>query len=92
MEKSCFIGHIFEYKWKIYQKAQIESVKQKCAKENKKRSPPTQLSWAEYHRGQGLGPSRNQPGEGGHEVGPPGCGHTLGAAAPPPPPLGPMLL
>ena len=59
LEKSCFAGHIFEYKWKTYQKAQTESVKQKCAKENKKRSPPTQLTWAEYHRGQGLGPSRN---------------------------------
>ena len=38
LEKSCFAGHIFEYKWKTYKKAQT---KQKCAKENKKRSPPT---------------------------------------------------
>ena len=34
LEKTCFVGHIFEYKWKINKtKAQIEGVKQKCAKE-----------------------------------------------------------
>jgi hypothetical protein len=44
LEKSCSAGHIFEYKWKTYQKAQIEGVKQKYAKENKKRGPPTQLT------------------------------------------------
>ena len=44
LEKSCFTSHIFKYKWKTYQKAQIEDVKQKCAKENKKRSPTTQLT------------------------------------------------
>jgi hypothetical protein len=32
-EKTCFAGHIFENKWKAYQKAQTEGVKQKCAKE-----------------------------------------------------------
>ena len=37
-------------------------------------------------------PTRNRPGEGGREAGPPGCGRTLGAAAPPPPPLGPTFL
>jgi hypothetical protein len=92
LEKSCFAGHIFKYKWKTYQKAQTKGVKQKYAKENKKRSPPTQLTWAEYHRGQGPGLSRNRLGEGGHEVGLPGCGCTLGLAIPPPPPLGPTLL
>jgi hypothetical protein len=44
LEKSCFAGHIFEYKWKTYQKAQTEAVKKKYAKENKKRCPPTQLT------------------------------------------------
>jgi amino acid permease len=34
-EKTCFVGHKFEYKWKTYQKAQTKDVKQKCA--NKKR-------------------------------------------------------
>ena len=34
LEKTCFAGIIFEYKWKINKtKAQIEGVKQKCAKE-----------------------------------------------------------
>ena len=33
LEKSCFAGDIFEYKWKTYQKAQTECVKQKYAKE-----------------------------------------------------------
>jgi hypothetical protein len=32
LEKSCFLGHIFKCKWKTYRKAQIEGVKQKCAK------------------------------------------------------------
>ena len=32
-KKTCYVGHIFEYKWKTYQKAQTEGVKQKCAKE-----------------------------------------------------------
>ena len=41
---------------------------------NKKRSPPTRFTQAEYHRGQGLGPSRNRPGEGDREIGPPGVG------------------
>jgi hypothetical protein len=27
LEKSCFAGHIFKYKWKTYQMAQIEGVK-----------------------------------------------------------------
>jgi hypothetical protein len=30
LEKTCFAGHIFEYKWKTYQKAQT---KLKCTKE-----------------------------------------------------------
>ena len=33
LEKSCFVGHIFEYKWKTYQKAQTEGVKQKYTQE-----------------------------------------------------------
>ena len=33
LEKTCFAGHTFKYKWKTKQKAQIESVKQKCAME-----------------------------------------------------------
>jgi hypothetical protein len=32
-EKTCFVGHIFEYKWKTYQKVQTEGVKQKYVKE-----------------------------------------------------------
>jgi hypothetical protein len=39
-EKTCFAGHKFEYKWKTYQKAQTKDVKQKCANERNKESPP----------------------------------------------------
>jgi hypothetical protein len=48
--------------------------------------------WAEHHQGKGPGPPRNRPCKGSHEAGPPGCEHTLGVAAPPPPLIGPMLL
>jgi hypothetical protein len=54
-------------------KHKAESIFQKCAKERNGESPPTHLTWAEYHHGLGPGPSRNQPDEGDHEAGPPGC-------------------
>jgi hypothetical protein len=57
--------------------------KAEMRKENKKRSPPTQLTWIEYCQGQGLGPSRNRPGEGSREAGPPGYGRTSTASARP---------
>ena len=49
---------------------------------NKKRSPPTQPTWAGYQRERGLGLARNRPREGGRELALPGCGRTRGVATP----------
>jgi hypothetical protein len=57
--------------------------KAEMREENKKRSPPTQLTWTEYRQGQGLGPSRNRLGEGSREASPPRYGRTPTASARP---------
>ena len=55
LEKTCFAGHTFEYKWKTKQKAQNRKRK---AEMSNKRNGETHLhatTWAEHHRGKGLG-------------------------------------
>ena len=49
LEETCFAGHTFEYKWKTRQKTQFEKRNAEIREGNKKRSPPTQLTWVEHH-------------------------------------------
>ena len=41
LEESCFAGHIFEYKWKTRQKAQLGKRKAKMRNGIKGENPPT---------------------------------------------------
>ena len=89
MEKTYFAGHTFEYKWKTKQKAQNRKCKVEMHNE-RWRSPPSRNNLGRAPPGKGSRPTKNRPCKGGHEAGLPGCGSTLGAAAPSPSPLGPM--
>jgi len=82
LEKTCFAGLIFEYKWKTKQKAQSKKRKVEMREENKWKRPPTHQSWAEHHRGRALGPATSPPGKGGGQASQPGCSRTIGVPAP----------
>ena len=44
LEESCFAGHIFEYKWKTGQKAQLGKCKANLAQRNQAKAHPTAKS------------------------------------------------
>ena len=43
LEKTCFAGHTFKYKWKTKQKAQFKKCNAEMRKRKEYKSPPTQL-------------------------------------------------